>query len=115
MQIGLLQFKDLNSDKSAFQRTFANQALLSAFPRVSLNAAGWSLSSRKIIETVRLRMSRCRPVQVKRCDEMLRQLRFFGDIMSKYNVTPMPRAGREKEYHLNELEARASSLHIPRR
>ena len=24
-EIGLLQFKDLNSDKSAFQRTYANQ------------------------------------------------------------------------------------------
>lgn len=43
---------------------------------------------------------------MKRCDEMLRQLRFFGDIMNKYNVTPIPRAGREKEYHLNELEVR---------
>ena len=27
-EVGLLQFKDLNKDKSAFQRTFANQALL---------------------------------------------------------------------------------------
>lgn len=26
-EVGLLQFKDLNKDKSAFQRTFANQAL----------------------------------------------------------------------------------------
>ena len=26
-EVGLLQFKDLNSDKSAFQRTFANQVL----------------------------------------------------------------------------------------
>ncbi len=25
--VGLLQFKDLNSDKSAFQRTYANQVL----------------------------------------------------------------------------------------
>lgn len=24
-EVGLLQFKDLNTDKSAFQRTFANQ------------------------------------------------------------------------------------------
>ena len=24
-EVGLLQFKDLNKDKSAFQRTFANQ------------------------------------------------------------------------------------------
>lgn len=27
-EVGLLQFKDLNKDKSAFQRTFANQARL---------------------------------------------------------------------------------------
>lgn len=27
-EVGLLQFKDLNPDKSAFQRTFANQVRL---------------------------------------------------------------------------------------
>ena len=26
MQLGLLQFKDMNADKNAFQRTYANQA-----------------------------------------------------------------------------------------
>mmetsp|Transcript_14644 Transcript_14644/g.46596 ORF Transcript_14644/g.46596 Transcript_14644/m.46596 type:complete len:101 (-) Transcript_14644:2540-2842(-) len=40
-EVGMLQFKDLNPDKSAFQRTYANQ--------------------------------------VKRCDEMLRKLRYFSD------------------------------------
>ena len=30
-EVGLLQFKDLNKDKSAFQRTFANQVLKRAY------------------------------------------------------------------------------------
>ena len=30
-EVGLLQFKDLNSDKSAFQRTFANQVRIVDF------------------------------------------------------------------------------------
>ena len=66
--MGLLQFKDMNADKNAFQRTYANQ--------------------------------------VKRCDEMLRQLRFFSDMISKAGLTPIARAGRDKESELDELEAR---------
>jgi len=31
-EVGLLQFKDLNPDKSAFQRTFANRVRASALP-----------------------------------------------------------------------------------
>ncbi len=30
-EVGLLQFKDLNKDKSAFQRTFANQVCLRSY------------------------------------------------------------------------------------
>jgi V-type H+-transporting ATPase subunit a len=31
-EVGLLQFKDLNTEKSAFQRTYANQARAVAAP-----------------------------------------------------------------------------------
>ena len=33
-EVGLLQFKDLNKDKSAFQRTFANQVFKRACPYI---------------------------------------------------------------------------------
>jgi V-type H+-transporting ATPase subunit a len=32
-EVGLLQFKDLNADKSAFQRTYANQVSIQYFER----------------------------------------------------------------------------------
>ena len=47
--VGLVAFRDLNKDKSAFQKTYANQ--------------------------------------VKRCDEMLRKLRFFTEHMNKAGIT----------------------------
>lgn len=70
-EVGLLQFKDLNSDKSAFQRTYANQ--------------------------------------VKRCDEMLRQLRFFSDMIGKAGLTAVPRL-RDKELEIDELEMKLVDL-----
>ena len=57
-EVGLFQFKDLNKDKSAFQRTYANQ--------------------------------------VKRCDEMLRKLRFFSDQMLKADIMVSPKGGIPK-------------------
>ena len=48
-QVGLVAFRDLNKDKSAFQKTYANQ--------------------------------------VKRCDEMLRKLRFFTENVNKAGIT----------------------------
>ena len=36
-EVGQLQFKDLNTSKSAFQRTYANQATISLFHLPSLN------------------------------------------------------------------------------
>jgi V-type H+-transporting ATPase subunit a len=48
-QVGLVAFRDLNEDKSAFQKTYANQ--------------------------------------VKRCDEMLRKLRFFTENVNKAGIT----------------------------
>ena len=47
--VGLVAFRDLNREKSAFQKTYANQ--------------------------------------VKRCDEMLRKLRFFAEHASKAGIT----------------------------
>eukprot|EP00242_Pyramimonas_sp_CCMP2087_P004638 CAMPEP_0198211454 /NCGR_PEP_ID=MMETSP1445-20131203/23973_1 /TAXON_ID=36898 /ORGANISM="Pyramimonas sp., Strain CCMP2087" /LENGTH=838 /DNA_ID=CAMNT_0043885717 /DNA_START=197 /DNA_END=2713 /DNA_ORIENTATION=+ len=71
-QVGMFQFKDLNTDKSAFQRTYANQ--------------------------------------VKRCDEMLRKLRFFNDQITKADIMVSPKAGIQRPYDLDELEAKLEEL-----
>ena len=72
-EVGLVQFRDLNPDRSAFQRTYANQ--------------------------------------VKRCDEMLRKMRFFAEQMHKAGLVAVPRADAEdRPYHLDELEARLEEL-----
>ena len=72
-EVGLVQFRDLNPDRSAFQRTYANQ--------------------------------------VKRCDEMLRKMRFFSEQMQKAGLVAVPRADAEdRPYHLDELEARLEEL-----
>lgn len=70
-EIGLLQFKDLNSDKTAFQRTYASQ--------------------------------------IKRCDEMARQLRFLTDEIEKAGLHTAARLG-DRELELDELEIRLSRL-----
>ena len=70
-EIGLLQFKDLNADKSAFQRTFASQ--------------------------------------IKRCDEMARQLRFLTDQVEKADLPMGARLG-DRELEFDELETRLSRL-----
>ena len=72
-EVGLVQFRDLNPDRSAFQRTYASQ--------------------------------------VKRCDEMLRKMRFFAEQMQKAGLVAVPRADAEdRPYHLDELEARLEEL-----
>merc|ERR1719183_3474806 len=71
-EVGMFQFKDLNKEKSAFQRTYANQ--------------------------------------VKRCDEMLRKLRFFSDQMHKADIMVSPKSGIPKPYDLDELEHKLSEL-----
>lgn len=70
-EIGMLQFKDLNTDRSAFQRTFASQ--------------------------------------IKRCDEMTRQIRFLIDQVDKAGIPRGARLG-DRELELDELEARLSRL-----
>lgn len=69
--LGLLQFKDLASEKSAFQRTFASE--------------------------------------IKRCDEMARQLRYLSEEVDKANL---PRGSRlaDRELAFDELEARLGRL-----
>lgn len=73
-EIGLLQFKDLNTDKSAFQRTYANQVCL-CWARVTL--------AKMLQETVNNNPNNTSTCvtgqQVKRCDEMARKLRFFTE------------------------------------
>jgi V-type H+-transporting ATPase subunit a len=70
-ELGLLQFKDLNADKNAFQRTFASQ--------------------------------------IKRCDEMARQLRFLTDQVEKAGIPTGTRLG-DRELEFDELESRLSRL-----
>ena len=72
-EVGLVQFRDLNPDRSAFQRTYANQ--------------------------------------VKRCDEMLRKLRFFAEQTSKAGLVNVPMTDvNDKPYHLDELEQKLEEL-----
>lgn len=70
-EMGMLQFKDLNADRSAFQRTFASQ--------------------------------------IKRCDEMTRQIRFLTEEVDKAGLPRGARVG-ERELELDELESRLSRL-----
>ncbi|KAG8387735.1 hypothetical protein BUALT_Bualt02G0052300 [Buddleja alternifolia] len=77
--LGLLQFRDLNDDKSPFQRTFVNQIqLLENFP------------------------------QVKRCAEMSRKLRFIKDHIHKAGLMPglkqSPNPASQPDIELEELE-----------
>lgn len=69
--VGLLQFKDLNADKSAFQRTYASQ--------------------------------------IKRCDEMARQLRLLTDEVEKAGLPIGDRLG-DREIEFDELETRLARL-----
>jgi hypothetical protein len=68
--LGLMQFKDLNAEKSAFQRSYASQVPASP-------ARGCRLDSRTIRHVLTLMPACC--VQVKRCDEMARKLRYLRD------------------------------------
>lgn len=92
-EVGLLQFKDLNTDKSAFQRTFANQVGPVIFR---------SLSSTSLITS---------SVQIKRCDEMTRQLRYFTDEVTKAGISLPKRPSIDfRPPALDELEAKLSSI-----
>jgi V-type H+-transporting ATPase subunit a len=69
--LGMLQFKDLASDKNAFQRTFASQ--------------------------------------IKRCDEMARQLRFLAEEVGAAGLPLGSRLG-ERDLAFDELESRLGRL-----
>ena len=74
--VGRLQFKDLNRDKSAFQRMYAGQ--------------------------------------VKRCEEMLRKLRFFQQQIDAANVDLLPASStasvESRQLTLDELEVKLEEL-----
>ncbi|KAH6789390.1 vacuolar proton ATPase A3 [Perilla frutescens var. frutescens] len=70
--LGLIQFKDLNAEKSPFQRTYA--------------------------------------MQIKRCGEMARKLRFFRDQMSKAGLVPALRSPAEAISNLDNLEVKLGDL-----
>ncbi|KAK4424116.1 V-type proton ATPase subunit a3 [Sesamum alatum] len=70
--LGLIQFKDLNAEKSPFQRTYA--------------------------------------IQIKRCGEMARKLRFFRDQMSKAGLAPAARSLPPAVLSLDDLEVKLGDL-----
>ncbi|KAL0454145.1 UNVERIFIED_CONTAM: V-type proton ATPase subunit a3 [Sesamum latifolium] len=70
--LGLIQFKDLNAEKSPFQRTYA--------------------------------------IQIKRCGEMARKLRFFRDQMSKAGLATPARSLPEAVLNLDDLEVKLGDL-----
>ncbi|KAL0365563.1 UNVERIFIED_CONTAM: V-type proton ATPase subunit a3 [Sesamum angustifolium] len=70
--LGLIQFKDLNAEKSPFQRTYA--------------------------------------IQIKRCGEMARKLRFFRDQMSKAGLAPTARSATQAITSLDDLEVKLGDL-----
>ncbi|KAJ8650986.1 hypothetical protein MRB53_004009 [Persea americana] len=71
-ELGLLQFKDLNADKSPFQRTYA--------------------------------------MQIKRCGEMARKLRFFQEHMMKAGLPPSSRPITRTDVDLDDLEIKLGEL-----
>lgn len=74
-ELGLLQFKDLNKDKSEFQRMYAGQ--------------------------------------VKRCEEMLRKLRYFSSQIEEAGVPvppPSAQTDEERSMSLDELEMKLEEL-----
>jgi hypothetical protein len=79
--VGLLQFKDLNADKSAFQRTYANQVC--RHDARCPAAPTWLATPSRQLCMYLLRslccLFRALSPQVKRCDEMARKIRFFHD------------------------------------
>lgn len=70
--LGLVQFKDLNADKSPFQRTYA--------------------------------------LQIKRCGEMARKLRFFREQMTKAGFPPSSRTTTVTDIDLDDLEIKLGEL-----
>ncbi|KAL6494802.1 hypothetical protein OROGR_031602 [Orobanche gracilis] len=70
--LGLIQFKDLNAEKSPFQRTYA--------------------------------------IQIKRCGEMARKLRFFRDQMSKEGMLSAARPVTQAVASLDDLEFKLGDL-----
>eukprot|EP00252_Welwitschia_mirabilis_P011263 TRINITY_DN2534_c0_g1_i1.p1 TRINITY_DN2534_c0_g1~~TRINITY_DN2534_c0_g1_i1.p1 ORF type:complete len:818 (-),score=151.87 TRINITY_DN2534_c0_g1_i1:210-2663(-) len=71
-ELGLIQFKDLNSEKSPFQRHYANQ--------------------------------------VKRCSEMQRKLRFFGDQMKKAGIVPSRATALRLDINMDDLDLKLGDL-----
>lgn len=70
--LGLVQFKDLNAEKSPFQRTYA--------------------------------------IQIKRCGEMARKLRFFRDQMTKAGLVPAVTSPADSIANLDDLEVKLGDL-----
>ena len=94
--LGLMQFKDLNADQEPFARTYASQArsqgLLPNKPRAGTQSE----------HCLRKRRQR---LQVRRCNEMSRRLRFFHEQVTGAEI-PMAGATTDIGADLDELEVR---------
>ena len=137
--LGLMQFKDLSADKSAFQRTFASQVRIhtlvwvggwgatplrraDGWPRSGMSgrasaAAGGQGRTACAARGAQLPHTVC-AAQIKRCDEMARQLRYFDDEVAKAGVPVGPAAppgrmggaGGAPVLEFDELESKLASL-----
>ncbi|GER55168.1 v-type proton ATPase 116 kDa subunit a isoform [Striga asiatica] len=96
-QLGLLQFRDLNDDKSPFQRTFVNQVMqtVNTLKALLLEMVGDYAEATLVHGDV-----------VKRCAEMSRKLRFFKDQIHKAGLIAPPNPASQPDIELEELEVR---------
>ncbi|GFY94977.1 vacuolar proton ATPase A3 [Actinidia rufa] len=94
--LGLIQFKDLNAEKSPFQRTYAAQVhFVSPFnqqPQV-LFASLWICIKK-----------------IKRSAEMARKLRFFRDQMLKAGLSPSAKYVSRADIDMDDLEVKLGEL-----
>jgi hypothetical protein len=111
-ELGLLQFKDMNADKSAFQRTYANQVRFKqeyvghdcdCAPPAEKASCWYCIDACQAHSRLLL--------QIKRCDEMARQLRFFTDEVGKSSIAAGPAGSLgDSAPLLDQLEARLGDM-----
>lgn len=103
-EVGMLQFKDLNADRTAFQRTYANQVGRRQALSDLITVGRWGVPPAQphaFALAGGVAASNCSPgglppVQIKRCDEMARQLRFFTSEVEKAGILVAPRLSADQ-------------------
>lgn len=122
-ELGLLQFKDLNPEREAFARTYASQVrfMLPATRgcqccRHMMSASAAQVLLAGIACSLWGGAKQGRWLQVKRCNEMSRRLRFFHEQVTGAEIFMAPTMV-DTGFDLDELEVRAQhmciSLHQP--